>query len=282
MPRLAQSLCLHAAIIAVSGAMLGIAAPAQTQQDPRLQSLLSPSSAAPSGRPTAPSANGSASARVATPQGLSPEELGDILVIHHRYQAAITAYSSAPQMTAILWAKLGVAYQMLFDDEDAIRCYQQALQLDPGYADALNDLATIHESQGLFGEAEREYRAALKLAPGSAMIRKNLGTDLMVEHKYNQGWEAYQQALAIDPEIFAGPNGPHIGNIATKEGLGAVDYYTALANLRAGYTDAAIESLRAAMNEGFMTPKKVSRDKNVAPLRQDPAFQQLLADESLH
>ena len=56
------------------------------------------------------------------------------------------------------------------------------------------------------------YRKALKLDPRSAIILKNLGTNLLAEHKYNKGWEAYQQALAIDPQIFTDHAGPTVEN----------------------------------------------------------------------
>ncbi len=276
---LARSLCLHATLLAGSGAILGSAAFAQTRHEIPVQNLLV--SPKPAAERVAPSLTGNAPAPVKGPQSLNSEALGDLYIVRHRYQAAIAAYSKAPQTTAAVWDKIGVAYQMLFDDRDAIHCYQQALKLAPSYADALNNLATIYESQGQYGDAEREYRAALKVTPRSALMLKNLGTDLMVEHKYNQGWDAYQQALALDPEIFSEPNGPNIGNSASKEGHGAVDYYTALANLRAGNTNAAIDSLRAAIDEGFLTPKKVGRDRSVAILRGNPAFQELLAEEGL-
>ena len=43
---------------------------------------------------------------------------------HQRYQAAIEAYKKAPQDSAAVWNKMGIAYQMMFNLEDAIRCYQ--------------------------------------------------------------------------------------------------------------------------------------------------------------
>ncbi len=47
----------------------------------------------------------------------TPEQLGDSLVGHQRYQAAIAAYSKAPQMTAAIWNKMGIAYQMMFNSK---------------------------------------------------------------------------------------------------------------------------------------------------------------------
>ncbi len=128
-----------------------------------------------------------------------PEQLGDSLVGHQRYQAAIAAYSKAPEMTAAIWNKMGIAYQMLFNAKDATRCYKESLKLDPTNAQVMNNLATVYASLKQYGQADRMYRKALKLDPKSAIVLKNYGTNLLAEHKYNRGWEAYQQALAIDP-----------------------------------------------------------------------------------
>src|ERR1700722_15576632 len=81
----------------------------------------------------------------ATPQKpLSPEQLGDSLVGHQRYQAAIEAYSKAPEMTADIWNKMGIAYQMLFNAKDAARCYKESLMLDPANPQVMNNLATVY------------------------------------------------------------------------------------------------------------------------------------------
>ena len=175
----------------------------------------------------------------------SPEQLGDSLVGHQRYQAAIAAYSKAPQMTADLWNKMGIAYQMLFNSKDAARCYKESLKLDPK----------------------------------SAVVLKNYGTNLLAEHKYNRGWAAYQQALAIDPQIFSGHSGPSVQNPSNVQDRGAVNYYMAAGCARAGYTDCALQYLRMALDEGFTTRKKVEADSQFASLRDNPAFKQLLAEQ---
>ena len=113
------------------------------------------------------------------------------------------------------------------------------------------------------------YRKALKLDPHSAIILKNLGTNLLAEHKYNKGWEAYQQALTIDPQIFADHGGPRVENPSNVQERGAMNYYMARGCARAGYTDCALEYLRKALDEGFITRKKVdSRQRVCQPARQ--------------
>jgi Flp pilus assembly protein TadD len=209
----------------------------------------------------------------------TPEQLGDSLVAHQRYQAAIAAYSKAPEMTADIWNKMGIANQMLFNAKDATQCYKESLKLDPTNPQVMNNLATVYASLKQYGQADRMYRKALKLDPKSAIVLKNYGTNLLAERKYNRGWDAYQQALAIDPQIFADHNGPSVQNPSNVQDRGAVNYYMAAGCARAGYTDCAVQYLRMALDEGFTTRKKVQADSQFASLRDNPAFKQLLAEQ---
>lgn len=201
------------------------------------------------------------------------------MVAHQRYQAAIAAYEKSPQMTAVIWNKMGIAYQMMFNSKDAMRCYRESLKIEPKNAEVLNNLGTVYASLKEFGQADRYYRRAVKIDPSSATALKNLGTNLLAEHKYNKGWEAYQEALAIDPEIFADHGSPTVQNPASVAERGAMNYYMAAGCARAGYTDCALQYLRMALDEGFTTRKKVEADSEFASLRSNPAFQQLLAEQ---
>jgi tetratricopeptide (TPR) repeat protein len=207
----------------------------------------------------------------------TPEELGDSLFAHQRYQAAIEAYNKGPRDSADLWNKTGIAYQMMFNMQDATRCFQASLKIDPRNASFVNNLATVYDSLKQYRAAERMYRKALKLDPKSAVILENLGTNLLAQHQYKKGWDAYQAALAIDPNIFENKDGPRVNNPASTQDRGAMNYYMAKGCVRAGMNDRAIEYLRQALNEGYTTPRKIAADSEFTNLRGIPAFQQLLA-----
>jgi tetratricopeptide (TPR) repeat protein len=207
----------------------------------------------------------------------TPEELGDSLFAHQRYQAAIETYKKAPRDSASVWNKMGIAYQMMYNMQDATRCYQVSLKLNPGNANVVNNLGTVYDSLKQYGAAERMYRRALKLDPKSAVILKNLGTNLLSQHQYKKGWEAYQAALAIDPHIFENNTSPMVENPTSHQDRGAMNFYMAKGCVRAGMNDRAIEYLRMALNEGFTTPRKIAADSEFNRLRGIPAFEQLLA-----
>src|ERR1035438_3692646 len=97
----------------------------------------------------------------------SPEQAGDAFMAHQRYQAAIEAFKKAPRDSPSVWNKLGIANQMMFNLQEASRCYQASLKIDPGNATVINNLGTVYDSLKQYGAAEHAYRKALKLDPQS-------------------------------------------------------------------------------------------------------------------
>ncbi len=210
----------------------------------------------------------------------TPEEIGDALMIHQRYQAAIEAYQKVAGNSPAAMNKMGIAYQMMFNLHDALRCYQASLKMDPRNSHVYNNLGAVYDGLGEYRKAQRMYRRALKLDPRSPLVLKNLGSDLLAQHKYQKGWEAYQAALALDPDIFQDrATNLRVQNPASIAERGAMNYYMAKGCLRAGMTARAIDYLRLALNEGFTNPKKIIADSEFAGLRGVPAFEQLLASQ---
>ena len=241
--------------------------------------VLAQSTPNPSGATTGPSQVSSASLPTPSPNA-TPEQIGDSLMAHQRYQAAIEQYKKASKESADVWNKMGVAYQLLFNLDEASRCYDHALRFEPKNAVVLNNLGTVYVSLKQFSRAEKSYRKALKINPKSALVHKNLGTALLAEHKYKKGWEEYQNALADDPDIFRNTNTVRVENPASVQDRGAMNYYMAKGCVRAGQAERAIEYLRMAINEGFTTPKKIAADQEFSALHGVPEFEQMIAAQS--
>lgn len=213
---------------------------------------------------------------------VTPEELGDALMIHQRYQEAIEAYKRVPADTAGIWNKLGIAYQLMFDNEDAERCYKRALKLDPKNANVLNNMGSLYMGIKLYGSAEHSYRKAVHLNPKSALFRKNLGTAYLAEGKYKKGWREYESALAMDSSIFSHAAGMRIANPTSLQDRGAMNFYMAKSCAHAGLFVQAVEYLRMALNEGFTNPKRILGDAELSRMRDMPAFQQLMASQGVY
>ena len=210
----------------------------------------------------------------------TPEQLGDSLMARQRYQAAIEAYKKAPTNEPAVWNKMGIAYQLMFNLNDAMHCYTTSHKLDPKNSNVLNNLGTVYDALKQYHSAEKMYRKALKLDPNSALVIKNLGTNLLSQHKYAKGWQEYQAAIKLDPNIFENSSRPRVENPASVSDRGAMNYYLAKGCVRAGMPTRAIEYLRLALNEGYTNPRKINADNEFATLHGIPAFEELLAEQT--
>jgi type IV pilus assembly protein PilF len=56
---------------------------------------------------------------------------------------------------------------------EAIYRWEKAVEVDPTYAEAYNDLAIGYEHEGQLDKARKAYEKALELAPNNSQIRQN-------------------------------------------------------------------------------------------------------------
>lgn len=208
---------------------------------------------------------------------MSPEQQGDLLMIHHQYLEAIDAYRKAPRDSAVVWNKLGIAYHHMFALDQARADYVRALSLNPRYGEALNNLAAVYYAEKDYKRAEKTYRRAIKLLPTSAVAYNNLGTAYFADNKFKQGTDAYRTAFAIDPLVFNGDPLQTISETSSTEERARVDYCLAELYARAGMKDQAIEYLRKALDAGFNDSKRLMQDQEFASIRQSAEFEQLVA-----
>jgi tetratricopeptide (TPR) repeat protein len=227
--------------------------------------------------------NPSPAADVATASpatSLPPQTQGDLLMVHRNYAAALEAYQSDPEKSAVLWNKIGVAYHHMFALEQARKYYLMALAMNPNYPDALNNLAAVYHGQHEYKQAERTYKQALKYAPSSAITYCNLGTAYFAQERYKPGMEAYHKALVLNPHIFDAGQTQIVQETSTRRQLVAVNYYLAKTYAMEGKMDEALGYLRKALEAGFRDRKQLMKDKEFAVLRATPEFHQLMIEQT--
>lgn len=212
---------------------------------------------------------------------VSPETLGDLMMIHQRYLAAIEAYQRAPRDSAVVWNKLGIAYQHMYALDLAKLQYEKALQLNPQYPEALNNIGTVFYGLRNYHKAEHYYGKALRLKPNCAPFYSNLGTAYFADHNFKRGMEAYRKAFSIDPNVFIGDSLERVAEIGPVEEQITLNYSLARLCAQANMTDAAIHYLRMAMMDGFNDNKKLMDDKAFAQLRTTPQFHLLMTEEHI-
>ncbi len=213
------------------------------------------------------------------PAQLAIVEIGDSVALGKHYETAIKIYAKAPLMTAAIWNKMGMTYELMLDSGNAIRCYNQSLKLNPNDPRVLNNLGTLYVSMKEYGSADRLFRKALNIDPKYAGIYKNLGTSLIAQHKFSEGQKAYEQAALLDPEVLGATSDPVSESPITLREHGAMNYFMAEACARTGQTSCALEYLQSALNEGFVDPEKVIADSSFAELSGNEGFRKLLAEK---
>ena len=204
-------------------------------------------------------------------------ETADRLLAQRSYQAAIETYKQIKEPSARVLDRMGVAYESLFDADDAIRAYKQSIRIDAKNPRTYNDLATVYDQVQRYSEAERLYRKAIELAPDCALYYKNLGTSLLAQGKYNKGSEAYQHALNLDPHVFDGHGNPLM--VMTRNDNAEMNYARAGSCARAGLRDCTLVYLRKAVSEGSATARRIATDRDFSTMKDDPSIQQLFQNE---
>jgi tetratricopeptide (TPR) repeat protein len=209
------------------------------------------------------------------------EMKADTLMSEGRYESAIRAFASAPQSSAQVCNKTGMAYHHLLNMSAAKAQYERALKLNPKYADAMNNLGTIYYAQKNYRAAEKLYKKAIKISPKNPTIYGNLGTLYFVIGDNRKGSDAYRTAFALDPHTFERARANGVGEAVAPRERAMMNYSLAKTYAEVGMNDRALQYLRMAIGEGFNDRKKLMADKEFAALRETPEFGQLLQERGL-
>ena len=73
---------------------------------------------------------------------------------------------------------------------EAIYRWEKAVEIDPTYAAAHNDLAIAYEHEGQLDKARKAYEKALDLEPNNVQIRQNFELFKEINDRTSQGKDA--------------------------------------------------------------------------------------------
>ncbi len=83
------------------------------------------------------------------------------------------AYAANPRSDAKAQVDFGISVAQRGLWREAIFRWKKAVEIDPTYAAAWNNLAIAYEHEGQFDSARDAYERALKLDPGNNFIHQN-------------------------------------------------------------------------------------------------------------
>jgi tetratricopeptide (TPR) repeat protein len=118
---------------------------------------------------------------------------------------------SDEQLTAQTWFERGYVFAVeTKNPEEAIRCFSEAIRLDPNLDAAYNNLGILLKDLKRYDEAEAAYRKAIDLNPEDATAYYNLGILLKDLKRYDEAEAAYRKAIDLNPEYATAYN--NLGN----------------------------------------------------------------------
>ncbi|WP_291686561.1 tetratricopeptide repeat protein, partial [Bradyrhizobium sp.] len=122
--------------------------------------------------------------------------------------------------------------------EEALAAYGRAIELRNDYPDAINNAGIVLQELGRAGEAIDLYRRLLGQTPAHADACNNMGTSLLAEGRADEARVAFEQALTHKPDF---PEAFYnLGNALRERSdlSGAIAAYRNALRLRPDYADA--------------------------------------------
>lgn len=120
------------------------------------------------------------------------------------YQLARRAAELRPDRCET-WGATGHAAQQLWRLDEALKCYNKALQLTQKPEQRslyLNNIASVHLDAGRFEKAEAPAREAMELDPKASNIRHNLGLSLLAQRRWREAWPYYSASVGGESRLM--------------------------------------------------------------------------------
>ncbi len=110
-------------------------------------------------------------------------------------------HNSPPDEKSQHYCHLGVMSQKIGNYPGALRCFKNAIQLDPGNSEAFFRCGVIEQKIGDKRKASQYYRTALEQNPLLAEAYNNLGTILQGSKDYITAKSYFTNAVKINPDF---------------------------------------------------------------------------------
>ncbi len=119
----------------------------------------------------------------------------------------VTAPPVLKALDAQEWNSKGVSFANLGSPDEALLCYDKAIELDPRLALAWNNKGVTLRALDRHEEAMRCYDKALDADPALAVAWRNKGAGLENQGLHEEAIRCYDEALGLDPLVTTAWNG---------------------------------------------------------------------------
>lgn len=131
------------------------------------------------------------------------EEIGDLLFDSSLNEEAVAAYDAAMRHSfgedSELWYKKGIAHNRLSQLQEALFCYEKALEISENYVQVWISKASLLEGLGQYEDVLKAYDRAIKLAPGKDYLLRNKADILCKLDQLEMAIEYIDQSLEKNP-----------------------------------------------------------------------------------
>jgi tetratricopeptide (TPR) repeat protein len=116
------------------------------------------------------------------------------------FERATKLHASYPDTVANAWNNLGLLATREGRPDEAIRCFREAVQLNPDHLIALNNLGNAYRLQRNWSEARKTFERSLEVSPADAEANYGLGMVFAQADDTVHAYEYLQNALKSRPE----------------------------------------------------------------------------------
>lgn len=118
------------------------------------------------------------------------------------FDKAIKCFQQALEINpdfAEAYFNMGISYNEKDKKGKAIRCYKKAIEINPDYVKAYYNMGQAYCDKGDGYKAIRFYKKAININPEDAEAYNNLGDAYCNIDKYKKAIECYKKAININP-----------------------------------------------------------------------------------
>jgi tetratricopeptide (TPR) repeat protein len=158
----------------------------------------------------------------------------------------------APGAGATHWNSLGLCHISSGRLREAAQAFEQAIRIDPKFADSLNNLGLAMQDLGDRDAAGRFLEQAIRVNPRFTAAHCNLGHHYRRLCRYEDATRCFNNALVCDPCSADAANG--LGMVLHEQGdiTRASHYYREALRVRPRYSDASNNLATALKEQGHL------------------------------